>query len=521
MIDGLEMHLERAEDALARNEGEAALGHLLEAWKECRAEPIIELIHRLSDHLLVGFTPLETSAPRHPEDGARHAMDLPRVMARLMQAPRDGFAVPGVDLDLLRRRFPADPRMLPVVLASARQRGAEALDNLKMHNAVLIYVGAPYDVEPLRELRARLPRDMGREAERLDAVIQRGERWVPPVLGASAQARCDALTEAVEARIAGRARSAMSRDALLARIHEAPRDDDARKVLADVLLEQGDPLGEFIALQFMAEPDEARLESLLKQHRERWEAPLGPGIRPGSTRFERGFPVAVLMKVDEIHNPPAAWGTVERISWEPYYVSSFPRGEPGRMLNAPALRHVKSLMGVPGALVRALKSPGESHLQRLSLRGTGVEGLVETLVALPELRRLDVEVEGGPEFVVQCLESSLASRLEYFEVNRQVMRCNPVTRKWFNGGWGLTLKRNEEAPVTAVIQFTEDAQEMVPLLRAAARFSAQALRMRLCFNGRYESRRDGGQELAAQVARCKAILEGPASAYTRVSWEQT
>lgn len=373
-------------------------------------------------------------------------------------------------------------------------------------------------MEPLRELKARLPQEMGREAERLDAVIRMGESWVPPALSASAQARCDALREAVEARIVRRARSARTRDALLARIHETPEDDEARRVLADVLLEQGDPLGEFITLQFSREPDEARMGRLLEMHRERWEAPLGPYIEPGSARFERGFPVSVLMKTGDILEPPAAWGTVEEVRWPYDSLGSSFRGAGERMLNAPALRHVKTLLGASAAMVSALNAPGESGLRRLSLWTTEGEGLVETLAALPQLRWLKVE-PGEPGFVVRCLESSLASRLDYFQVIRRVTRGYPFVRGPVNLSWGLELRRDAVVPVTVTLMDVSDAEELAPLLRVATRFSAQALRVRLCFEWRLTYVSDAGPEIASQCAQARGMLAEAASAYTRVIWE--
>ncbi|QSQ11814.1 TIGR02996 domain-containing protein [Myxococcus landrumensis] len=515
MGDILEMHLERAEDALARSDGEGALGHLLEAWKECRAEPLIALIQRLSDHLVAGLTPLDESMTLYWKAQGRHAMDLPRVLKDLLAAVlRHRAPLPGGTLDWLRRLFPADPRMVPVVLASARLLKGEQQEALRMHNAVLIYLEPPYDVEPLRELRARLPRNLGKEAERLDTVIRRGESWVPPVLSASDQERCAALLEAVEARISGTTRSATTRDALFARIHASPKDDEARRVLADVLLEQGDPLGEFITLQFASEPDEARMESLLEMNRTRWVVPLGPYVDPRGTRFERGFPVSVLMKTSDIPEPPAAWGTVEEVRWP--YASARSRGH---LLNSPALRHVTSLRGASGTLVCDLKAPEASALQRLSLMTTEGKGLVTALAALPQLRWLEVD-SGEPGFVAQCLESPLASRLECFEVRGGVMHIHPRVLGPSHSKWSLELRRDAEVPVTLVLDDVRDVEALVPVLRAATRFSSQALRVRLCFEWGRGQTPGSGAEISTLFARGRALLEEAASAYTRVIWEE-
>ncbi|AGC41506.1 hypothetical protein MYSTI_00147 [Myxococcus stipitatus DSM 14675] len=513
MGDILETHLERAEDALARNDGEGALGHLLEAWKECRAAPLIALIQRLSDHLVADLTPLNESMALYWHAQGRHVMDLPRVLKTLLSAvTRHRAPLPGGTLDWLRRLFPADPRMVPVVLASARFLKGEQEEALRMHNAVLIYVEPPYDVEPLRELRARLPRNLGREAERLDTVIRRGEGWEPPVLGAGAQERCEVLVAAVEARIAVKARSSVTREALLARVYASPEDDAARRVLADVLLEEGDPLGEFISLQLASEPDTERMERLLELNRARWEMPLGPGLDPKGTRFERGFPVSVLMNTADIPEPPAAWGTVEEVRWSYSGVTSG-----GQMLNSPVLRQVKSLRGVGGNSVCELKAPSASALQRLSLGTTEGKGLVEVLAALPRLRWLDVS-GGEPEFVARCLESSLASTLECFEAHGRVMHIHPLALGPAQSKWSLSLERDAEVPVTLVLEDVRDVEALVPVLRAARRFSSQALRVRLCFEWGLGQTHDSGAEVSALFARGRAMLEAAASAYSRVLW---
>ncbi|WP_342377811.1 TIGR02996 domain-containing protein [Myxococcus stipitatus] len=522
--DILETHLERAEDALARCEDDEALGHLLEAWKECQAEPIIALIQRLSDHRVAGLTPLSSSAPRGRIEEARHAMDLPRVLAGLMEeVTRRGFCVPGHELDVLRRRFPADPRMVPLVLASARKRDAEKLDNLRMHSAVLMYVGAPFDVEPLRELRARLPEGLGREAERLDSVIRLGERWVPPVLGASAQARCDALKEAVEARIGTSARTAATREELFARVHAAPEDDEARKVLADVLLEQGDPLGEFIMLQCSSTPDEARIATLLDAHRARWQAPLGPHVERGLIRFERGFPVAVQLEhaasVPFAHcftAPEPAWSTVEELALDG---SSHYEKLWAAMLNAPALRNVKTLLRASGPTVGALKAPRESALQRVELSSTEGEGVLETLEALPRLRWLKVTTR-SPEFVLRCLGPSMASRLESFEGCKWVTHEYSFLRPHDHMAWRIVLSRDAEVPVSVIVGDFRDTRELVPLLGAATRFSTRALRVCFRFEWMRRFTLDAGPEIASQVVQGRRILEEAASAYTQVLWEE-
>jgi uncharacterized protein (TIGR02996 family) len=67
-----------------------------------------------------------------------------------------------------------------------------------------------------------------------------------------------AVEESATAKAAKRAAAATAktREELLAAVYAAPDDDGPRLVLADVLLEAGDPWGELIALQCRRAPDE-------------------------------------------------------------------------------------------------------------------------------------------------------------------------------------------------------------------------------------------------------------------------
>lgn len=76
--------------------------------------------------------------------------------------------------------------------------------------------------------------------------------------------------------------------ALTREVHARPDSDDARRVLADALLAQGDPRGELIALQLAGGARAIdRIEPLLRAHGKRW---LGP-LREITYRaqFARGF----------------------------------------------------------------------------------------------------------------------------------------------------------------------------------------------------------------------------------------
>jgi uncharacterized protein (TIGR02996 family) len=112
-------------------------------------------------------------------------------------------------------------------------------------------------------------------------------------------------------------------ESLLAEVYAHPDDDAPRMVLADALLERGDPRGEFITLQLVrgrnGEPTERERE-LLKKHGRSWLGPLATVLSFGKgysgTEFERGFVVKAdfIFKIEKklplVARDPG-WATIE------------------------------------------------------------------------------------------------------------------------------------------------------------------------------------------------------------------
>lgn len=106
--------------------------------------------------------------------------------------------------------------------------------------------------------------------------------------------KCVALS-AAEAAVYGSIRRVARPDAeqLLRMVYGAPHDDAPREVFSDVLLEEGDPRGEFIALQLRehrglaSETDIARAQALTRAHGKNWLGPLRPLVSRAELR--RGF----------------------------------------------------------------------------------------------------------------------------------------------------------------------------------------------------------------------------------------
>ncbi|MBL8909486.1 MAG: TIGR02996 domain-containing protein [Archangium sp.] len=133
-------------------------------------------------------------------------------------------------------------------------------------------------------------------------------------------------------------------------IYENPGDDAPRHVLADALLEAGDPRGEFLQLQLMptrAPADEKKMKALLKAHGKQWLAPFGSMLGV-DVAWRRGFPAEGLVKFRNQADADrfgslAEWSTFERLDW------SSPRTDelaPAAGFIGPAFRHLQHAHGV-------------------------------------------------------------------------------------------------------------------------------------------------------------------------------
>ncbi|NTX40570.1 hypothetical protein HUA78_39700 [Myxococcus sp. CA033] len=482
--------LARATESFERHEEEEALQRLLEAWAEARAEPIIALAQQLSDRLVVGLTPLDVNASWWQKRDPRHLMDLPRELMPLLAHARQGHGQETARQIPKFRERAADPRLIQPLLAIALMPVAKHSQVLDELCGLFMHVGPPYDVNVLHALRVRLPAELFFVAEKLDIVIRLGTGWVPPILDEETQARCEALREAIDARTAVEQRISSTRDVLLARIHAVPEDDSSRRVLADQLLELGDPLGEFIVLQCAEVPDEDRITQLLVANREKWEAPLGAVIERGYARFARGFPVAVrMMESNVMEGAPApgpAWGTVEEIDWNGIADWTGPAVHWSRWLAHPHLRGVTRLRNVSEALARELGAHA-LPVRRLEVTGARGPGLFEALAALPHLSWLEFP-RAEPGTVVLCADSSLAPRLQRFDAA-------------LAGAWKLSVDLGAEVPVQATLVSERHVESLVTVLRAAVRFSDRGLHLRC------QRKLD---------AKAMERLRGAASLYSRV-----
>lgn len=138
-----------------------------------------------------------------------------------------------------------------------------------------------------------------------------------------------------------------TRDALsiVQRVFDAPDDDDVRRVVADELLEHGEPWGEFIQLQFAGEKKAA--DALVKKHVATFAGPLAKIAKSDSREFEKGFLVRVLTNASMVPRPAweaaattAYWSTVTRVEVD---MTSTPKWWLPELMKNPAVRRLREL----------------------------------------------------------------------------------------------------------------------------------------------------------------------------------
>lgn len=153
---------------------------------------------------------------------------------------------------------------------------------------------------------------------------------------------------------------------LLDAVYAAPEEASLRAVLGDALAEEGDPRGEFIALQLAERRNESKEARLIAKHGEVWAAPIGSWFEPDGRVFEGGFFAGGRLRTfDRFNSPPA------------------------KVLAHPAWRLVTTLELGYGAPLDPLEHENLTFLKRLSLREA----------RLAELPRREWKLE---ELVVDC-----------------------------------------------------------------------------------------------------------------------
>jgi uncharacterized protein (TIGR02996 family) len=230
-------------------------------------------------------------------------------------------------------------------------------------------------------------------------------------------------------------------DELLAAVYDAPDDDAPRAVYADWLQEQGDPRGEYIALELggTTRARKARAKALLAAHEDPWLEPLRGALLKSSVKWQRGFPVAgqlaaqrsradaeAILQVPALATLRRLGLSLPNIVMQDDWTKRFVFGNP--------LRHLRQLSGYPyGLLMPMLRTRRPFAIEVLEIppAGGGDSGDVEPLAAafadgrgLPRLRELSLSFSGGlsraPEHYAWLWTTDLGQRLERLSINEGV-----------------------------------------------------------------------------------------------------
>ncbi|WP_426731017.1 hypothetical protein [Myxococcus faecalis] len=468
MEDSVLGHLERAAESFARYDEDEALGALLAAWRVCRSPALVKLCEEVERRLAANRLDAEGNEKPSP-DGTREV--TPRAMAStLVSETRRSSTLEMFYLDQVLRMSP-NPQLGPALVSLSGRPEFQVPLNLTKLCLALKHVGPPFDIAPLQALQARLAPD-NESAGRLAFIIRMGREWVPPVLGARAEAVLRDVRNALDARGDHERRRASIREQWLPQVYAQLDDDAARLVMADELVALGDPWGEFIVLQCSPAPDEARVDALLAAHRTSWEEPLGLLVMPGTTRFERGFPVAVQLGGRATLQPPwrepgVAWSTVREIDWgggldRDWFMHAHLRGV--RRIRRMAFAAAHDLDLHPSVSRLELCECGGHGAHLVAGPGVGWSKTFEKLALLPSLSWLELR-DADPVGLRHCASSSLARKLERLDADRQA-------------AWRLTVRPAEQVPIEATLVSEEAVGRFVDVLRAAEGFGTRGLRVR-------------------------------------------
>ena len=189
----------------------------------------------------------------------------------------------------------------------------------------------------------------------------------------------------------------MKSDALFDDILANPADLELRSVWADALIERGDPRGELITLQILAEAgpltpaQDKRMRSLLAKHRGAWLGELAGIVqsREGLC-FERGLLAACQIQVKNLAGLEAAigsplWSTVrsvhfcDRFAWDPRIVP---------LLADPAMRSLREVIDVGANQVFARLARNPRPLPFTSIWTGDDEGRGEPVVTIDQIDNL-------------------------------------------------------------------------------------------------------------------------------------
>ncbi len=451
--------------ALKAKQFPQALGLLLARWDQTRAPEVAALIERVS--ALTDAPVAGTFAAQLKQAERAH---LTPVLDGLTEGVRFAEALTRT---VALEKLPPDPRVAGRLTRFLLEPPFTAQSSRDFWNSLFEQLaGRHADPRTAQVLRPVLPRYaeifggtvMGAAtAKRIARLIEELSRRF--ATGADEEVPAAILALLPQAAAAPKAPAKGSAEGLLAAVYENADDDGPRQVYADFLLEQGDPRGEFITLQFRKARGETlsaaelkQEQALLKKHHKQWQGPLRDITYADQDVFERGFLAECRLrllggKIRAALNHPA-WATVRTI-----HLAIGGTKEHGvSLLTQPAMHGLKELNNAPYDVVRALATEGTEHrLETLGIdwmhfeEGTDEEVFVkedwEPLLTGKTLRKLrTLKLDGIHHLSSQTLAS-------FWSSPRAAMLERLVLRPLYSLDSSLFADVRTLAPPTLEVEF--------------------------------------------------------------------
>jgi uncharacterized protein (TIGR02996 family) len=290
---GATVALDEVYAALDKQQPAKALERLIAIWKTARSPVLAEAIDALSAHL----TPPALERAWTSVEKQATAAELGVLLANI----REGTGVRGVAdrIRRLQRKFAGDPRLASFVHTQLDALGFTASSSSGVWDVlfdVLELLPDPRTVAVVDATRARWDQKLAKRG----GYHKRFLGWLDDVRASAAAVVAPEVSRDAIAPILAYGERAVGDDdrtlaALYAEVYKHPDDDHVRSVLADALVERGDPRGELIHLQLRTDPlstdEKRRVKELVAEHGRDWLGALGEWSSKDAKEliYERGF----------------------------------------------------------------------------------------------------------------------------------------------------------------------------------------------------------------------------------------
>ena len=315
-------------------------------------------------------------------DAQRTAVALPPALASLSTQT-------AANAHTVLRRIAVDPCVAPALLdllAKPPWRANPSLPFWRACCARIVFTRDPRILEKLEHVALGYPKTIPTTVgEKVAGYLNKAALQLRAAIDAidKLDARTDAACTELERRLgakppAPRTLGTQIVDTLLAAVYEAPHDDAPRLVLADHLVQRGDPRGELINLQLARaagradDTPRARELELLAASNGQWVGRIGLAIDVERFVFHRGFvaygqlPRTRGTLAQFVSDP--AWATLEilDVNW-----TTLLRDERAALGQLIAGRGVRAVIGVQDVFLSTLHDDVLAKLERIEQLGDG------------------------------------------------------------------------------------------------------------------------------------------------------